>query len=294
MAALLGVFWLDDWLDTLRLEGWWSEVFFGRTYLPSGLALFAAAACVLPFASWELTRIFRANHIDASPWITTIAAELGLMLNYAVSKDMEAVTSAAIISTGLVGMFVASLWYFSRGKNVDGVVAAAGGAMFAMIYLGLMAGFYLTLRRWESAWLILAVILTTKSCDIGAYFTGRAFGRTKLIEWLSPKKTWEGLMGGVATAALVGVGFALLGRQVQDVEIQDGLVHHYVFPLWFAALAGMLFAIVGQIGDLTASLLKRDAGLKDSSRMIPGFGGVLDVLDSPLLVAPVAYWMFSL
>jgi phosphatidate cytidylyltransferase len=107
-----------------------------------------------------------------------------------------------------------------------------------------------------------------------------------MIPWLSPGKTWEGLAGGVAFAALVG-GLLALGS-LSWLQTSDHV------PIWLGVMCGVVFAIVGQFGDLTMSLLKRGAGLKDSSRVLPGLGGVLDVIDSPLMVAPVAFWIFEL
>jgi predicted nucleic acid-binding Zn-ribbon protein len=134
----------------------------------------------------------------------------GLILSYsiptrtAVSPGTETTTTIAIISTGMMLVFVIALLTFSRHRNVAGVVAAAGAVVFAMVYLGFMLGFLLALRRSHSAWIVVGVIVATKSCDTGAYFTGRAVERHKLIPWLSPGKTWEGLFGGVVVAVLVG------------------------------------------------------------------------------------------
>jgi phosphatidate cytidylyltransferase len=149
-----------------------------------------------------------------------------------------------------------------------------------------MIGFLLALRREHSAWWIVGILLTTKACDTGAYFTGRAIGRHKMIPWLSPGKTWEGLAGGIAFAALVGGLLALASLSWLGSSDQ--------VPIWLGVTCGVVFAIVGQFGDLTMSLLKRGAGLKDSSHVLPGLGGVLDVIDSPLMVAPVAFWIFEL
>src|SRR5690606_1999050 len=115
---------------------------------------------------------------------------------------------------------------------------------------------------------------------IGAYFGGRRFGKHKLIYWLSPGKTWEGFICGVLTAGVVGAACAPF------------IV--YNFPWWKGVIFGILIGGIGQLGDLLESLMKRDADVKDSGSLIPGFGGVLDVIDSPLLAAPFAYLLFSL
>ena len=158
----------------------------------------------------------------------------------------------------------------------------------SFVYLGLMFGFVLAIRREHSVWVLLWIILVTKSADIGAFATGKLIGRHKLILWLSPGKTWEGLIGGVVLAAAVGAA-GLAALKSWGLTPQETLP-----PAWTGAAAGVLFGLTGVLGDLIASLFKRDAGLKDASHVLPGFGGVLDVLDSALLVAPVAYWWVQL
>ena len=113
---------------------------------------------------------------------------------------------------------------------------------------------------------------------MGAYGVGRWLGKHKLIVWLSPGKTWEGFVGGLAAAAFIGM-----------------LLSHFSpeFAWWEGLLAGVVLGAAGQMGDLLESLLKRDAGVKDSG-LVPGFGGVLDMLDSAVLAAPLAYWMLKL
>jgi phosphatidate cytidylyltransferase len=286
IVALLAVVWLDDRLDTVLLQGFWKELFAGRDYFPRGIILFVLGLLVAPLAAMELTSLFRAEGIMSRGWLTSVAAILGLVVSYSIPMGTEAIIAIAIVSTAMIVVFVASLLTFSQHHNVQGVVAAAGAVVFAMVYLGLMFGFLLALRREHSAWLIVGIILTTKSCDTGAYFTGRAIGRHKLIPWLSPGKTWEGLVGGIVLAALVGVVLALASGRFLDPA-------DHVPPL-LGLVYGVIFAIVGQFGDLTMSLFKRDAGLKDSSQVLPGLGGVLDVLDSPLMVAPVAFWLIEL
>lgn len=157
-------------------------------------------------------------------------------------------------------------------------MASAGGSLLAIVYLGVLPGFFLPIRLTHSAGMVVSVLLMVKSADIGAYAVGRLLGRHKLIAWLSPGKTVEGFLGGLLLAAAVG-----------------GVLTHYSseFRWWQGTLGGIVLGAVGQMGDLLESLLKRDAGVKDSGQM-PGFGGILDLIDSPLLAAPVAYWMLKL
>lgn len=282
IAALLAVFWLDGVLDAVAipaaLRGWVAD----RETLPRGLALFLAACAISPLATLELAAILRANGVRASNGLTWGAATVGLVVSCTVPKWAGGVESVALVSTAATVVLLGALAYYSRGHTVEGVVAAAAGAMLAFVYLGLMFGFVLAMRRSHSEWVVFGVLAVTKSCDIGAYFTGRALGRRKLIPWLSPGKTWEGLFGGVAVSTALGaLGAWLLRESDSSTRLAP----------WQGALIGGSLAVAGQAGDLIASLLKRDAGMKDSSNRLPGYGGVLDVVDSPLLAAPVGYWL---
>ena len=292
MILLLGIVWVDNWLDGVELAGMWKDLFAQKQHPPRGLVLFGLALIIAPLAARELSGIFRANGIASRTWLTSLAAITGLVLSYSIptqtatTPGTQTITAIAILSTGMITVFVISLVTFSHGRNVQGVIAAAGAVVFAMVDLGLMMGFFLALRRDHSAWLIVGVIMVTKACDSGAYFTGRAIGRHKMIPWLSPGKTWEGLAGGVVTASVLGLLLALASAWLPDRSDQ--------LPWWLGIVAGVLFACFGQLGDLAMSLFKRDAGLKDSSTILPGLGGVLDVLDSPLMVAPIAYWLLTI
>jgi phosphatidate cytidylyltransferase len=123
-------------------------------------------------------------------------------------------------------------------------------------------------------------IFVPKCGDIGAYFTGRALGRHRMAPTLSPKKTWEGVAGGVTASVLAAVGIDRLGPVVRGG-----------WPS--AAGLGAALGIVGIFGDLAESLIKRDAQQKDASQRVPGFGGILDVVDSVVFAAPVAYWWIN-
>jgi phosphatidate cytidylyltransferase len=289
IATLLVAFglagmWLDGWLEHAPWPQWLAGLSPGRTHFPAGVMVFLVCTLLAVLGARELARILSENGVTASRRVTCTAAVAGLLALTLVPISTNGLHAVAIASTAPVLVLLGALGFYARNKTVEGTVAAAGGALLAFVYLGVLLGFIVAVRREHSVWVLLWVLTVAKSCDIGAYFTGRAIGRHKLIPWLSPGKTWEGLAGGMAAAAVVGaVGILLLraGGQGPTPTPANG------------ALAGALFAVVGQTGDLIESLFKRDAGRKDSGRMLPGFGGILDLIDSPLLVAPAAYWWLS-
>ena len=291
IVGLVALLMLDNRVDSVQLQGGWQDLFRGKEHPPRGLILFMLSLGLAPLVARELSAIFRANGIMTRTWLTSLAIITGLALSYSIptrtatTPGTETMTTIAILTTGMITVFVIAILTFSRDRNVAGVVAAAGAVMFAMVYIGFMLGFLLALRREHSAWIVIGVIAVTKASDTGAYFTGRAIGKHRMIPWLSPGKTWEGLVGGVIAAVAAGVGLAAASHLLEPADR---------IPVWVGAVCGVIFAIVGQLGDLTMSLFKRGAGMKDASTILPGLGGVLDVLDSPLMVAPVAWWLLTI
>jgi len=220
---------------------------------------------------------------------------------------------AAIVCFGGVGMLVAGNWVRAFPIAIDiwhvlGLIAIGWFAVAAMIemrsftgsrliterlsqslliliYLGVLPAF-LVQMRWLPAYSNLALALAVfvpKGCDIGAYFTGkfltgRLLGRTPMTPQLSPKKTVQGAIGGLILACVVAVAL--------------GTIEPIFCCTASAILFGLLVGTAGMLGDLAESLLKRDRQTKDASAAVPGFGGVLDVIDSLLFAAPVAYLWF--
>ncbi|MEJ2670641.1 MAG: phosphatidate cytidylyltransferase, partial [Deltaproteobacteria bacterium] len=132
---------------------------------------------------------------------------------------------------------------------------------------------YLNNGEWWIFWLLMVII----AADTGACYCGRAWGRAKLYPEVSPGKTWAGVVGGLAAAVIIG---AALGSWALP----------RLSPVALAGLA-LLLAIVGLVGDLFESMLKRQAAVKDASELLPGHGGVLDRLDSLLFVAPLVVYL---
>jgi phosphatidate cytidylyltransferase len=174
----------------------------------------------------------------------------------------------------------------SRGAHIVGVVSATGGTLLSFAYIGVLLGAWLLVRCDVGPWVLVGAMLTVKASDIGAYFTGMSIGRHKLIPWLSPAKSWEGLFGGIALAAVVGGLLSWWSDALPDPRDH--------VPVLLGAATGAVLGVVGTFGDLVESLLKRSAGVKDSGQVLPGMGGVFDVLDSPLLAGPVVWWALHL
>lgn len=290
IALILGVVWLDSWLEHQTLTGGWRTIADAVGWLqptpPRGLVLFVLSLGLVPMMAREGAGMMRASGIAANAPLAMVAASAAFVVVSILPAVPSPLLASALAGTLLVGLLVVGMVAFSRGQQVRGVMAATGGLLLVAIYSGVLLAFWMLLRQEHSAWLLVGAILTTKSCDIGAYFTGVSVGRHKLIPWLSPGKTWEGLVGGIVTATLVGTGLALLSHRLPAPADQ--------LPWWLGAIGGAIVAVVGQFGDLAESLFKRDAGLKDSGQLLPGMGGVLDVLDSPLMTGPAVFWLLAL
>jgi len=282
LAIILGLAG-DQWLEGRPCPSWLPNAVDGRW--PPGAVLLIILSVLVVFAARELAAMFKAKGIDASRRVFGSVALLGILVTSLVPPGWDAVAAASLVCTAAAAAMTGSIIFYSRNRTVQGVLTATGGSMLSFVYLGMLAGVLVAIRREHSAWVLLWVLLVTKSCDIGALFTGKAIGRHKMAPWVSPGKTWEGLLGGVITASSLGaLGLWLLGRHTPF----DGP------SLAWSFVPGLLFAVVGQMGDLAKSVFKRDAGLKDSGAVLPGFGGIIDMIDSPLLVGPVAYWWLKI
>lgn len=274
IAFLLGLVAFDEWLGHVTIAD-------GFT-LPTGLPILLVGLLAAGLASRELAVIARAQGIGANTALFAIGAALALVCMFLHPVLSDSAGHAAL-ATVLAVVFAASLFVYSRGRTIEGVFASAGVTLLTTVYVGVLLGFYLLIRHEHSAWWLVGIILTVKAGDTGAYFTGRAIGRHKLIPWLSPGKTWEGAVGGLIWAMGAGIGMAAATGWLPDPTDH--------VTLGWGALCGVVFGATGQFGDLAMSLFKRGANVKDSSQILPGLGGIMDVLDSPLFVAPIACWM---
>ncbi len=275
---------------------------------------------VLLRASVELSRIMRAKGIRPhsgfanlmilalllAPWLSAagwlgseVASQEGWMWQLSILM-------AAPLGTGLLIVL---------RRDPRGSIHNAGATLLIVFYLGFLGSLGLMLRcgrdipAQEGAWLLLTTLLVTKASDIGAYFVGSTIGRHKLIPSVSPAKSIEGAVGGLVGSALAAAFIALAPTIAGTIGPPDhfllSIVHDSarsfsidhtpdgIPPLLRAVLFGLAMSAAGQIGDLFESCLKRDSGVKDSGDLIPRYGGILDLIDSPMFAMPVAWFLLS-
>ena len=172
-------------------------------------------------------------------------------------------------------------------------VEALASSVFGVVYVPLMLSYMVaiitplpgdTISANGRLLLALWLVAVAKFCDVGALLTGLAIGRHQMSPQISPKKTWEGAAGGLLTSMGVGAGFAWLARDAFPPFLTPG----------FAALIALPVGALGIVADLVESIIKRRANSKDSGATIPGIGGMFDLSDSIILVAPVGYLLFRL
>jgi phosphatidate cytidylyltransferase len=178
----------------------------------------------------------------------------------------------SFVVIGLIVLFLLEL----RKKEAHQPVLSISATVFGIIYISWCFSFVIRIRQFpdEGAKLLGFLILVTKSSDIGAYLWGKKFGRTPLIKRISPRKTWEGAVGGLFTSLLIGLIFSVFITSINFLE------------KFFLII---VLAFVAQLGDLFESLIKRDCRVKDSGKLLPGMGGILDVIDSLIFTAPTFY-----
>jgi len=198
----------------------------------------------------------------------------------------------AVVQAGLVVVVLALFARQGLRRETEGALANLGATALGVLYAWFLPSFLLKIRHLTASaaaskqdpsswlvtgtWIFASAIACSKLCDVGAYLGGSRWGRHKLIPRISPGKTIEGAAIGLGVS--VGAGFLLWS-----------VVLHRYLDLGQALLFGLVAGVAGTLGDLTASILKRGAGAKDSGRVVPGFGGALDVVDSIMVAGPALY-----
>jgi phosphatidate cytidylyltransferase len=264
-----------------------------------GASLAALLAVVSAVAAWEFYRIARAGGQrpmgDAGVVLAGLLP-LGVHAHF-LGLWTPPLTLLALL---VIGLLAAAIW--TRGVGGQPLGAAAV-TLFGVLYTGgtLSYGYALRYHHYAFAdatlpWgglvvpagglLLLLPLLVTWASDIGAYAVGRTMGRHKLIPSVSPGKTVEGALGGVVFSVLVAWAYTTL-------LLQPAAQLGFKWAPWGIIAFGAVVSVAAQLGDLAESLLKREAGVKDSSRILPGHGGVLDRFDSLFFVFPVAFLLIG-
>lgn len=211
----------------------------------------------------ELKNAFKNKGISTRIWIAICLNLLYIAVFYANSLP---IIIFLILFTVICGFF--QIIFLDSGK-----ISIGSSQLFINIYISLFMSHLLFFKGSVYAWLIYIIAFGT---DTFSYLLGSLFGKHKLIPKVSPQKTIEGAIGGIIGSILLAMVFSMLTNQTHIREI---------------LLISAFGAIVSQIGDLTASQIKRMVGIKDYGKIIPGHGGILDRFDSVLIVAPFLYWM---
>ncbi len=237
---------------------------------PSGNSAIGGVCAILA-ANWI-------PHVVADP--SSADGQSAFLYDPARPLDTLAWPFLTFVAVLMVSFVVQSLQFEKPGRTM----AKISGTMLVVAYVGVLASFTIQLR-WFSGQLqgILALaylVATAKGADTGAYAMGRLAGRHKLWPKLSPHKTIEGAIGGL----VFSIAAALI-----VTAVAKWVLHAPTFSWSRAALYGLVIGGVAQLGDLMESMIKRDCERKDASTAVPGFGGVLDVLDSLIFAGPVAY-----
>ena len=258
----------------------WFPVFF-VCYLTASILAARELLSLLPKESRpnELLTLDAVTLIAAMNWWPAVRGMQTILLR----ADAWHLIGACV----LVALAIAVLREMRIYRGPDQIVARISLTAFVVLYIGVLPSFLAQIRFLDASISTVALALAVfvpKGNDIGAYFTGkfltgRVIGRTPMTPLLSPKKTWQGAVGGMLASVLVAVGV-----QANWPVIPGG---------WIGSVGlGVTVGFAGIMGDLAESLIKRDLQTKDASQTVPGFGGVLDVVDSLLFAAPVVWIWF--
>ena len=237
----------------------------------------AFAATAAAFGAWELSTALRIKGWYVPRVPSVIGAALIMPATFYGGQTFQWLFALAIVAALILWRTVHLLWERRQAPSqaMRQTLRDFSAAAFLVAYVPLMTSFtILLLRREDGAQWVLTLVITVSMIDTAGYLVGRTFGKTKLAPGVSPKKTWEGLLGSVTAGTIAAVACT-----------------HFFFgaPWWIGLLLAAVLLLSAVFGDLAESLIKRDLGVKDMGSILPGHGGVMDRLDSVLPSALVTY-----
>ena len=238
-----------------------------------GIYFWLMMAFFLTVAAWEYVNLMRGADFQPAMMIT-VGGVLVILFTRTTYPAYESAVLTAFIFLAMAYHLVA----FERGRDKaagDFAITVAG-----LIYMGWIGSYLVKLRELPNGvWWFFLIFPIIWLADSGAYFIGKNFGKHKLSPRLSPRKTWEGYWGGVFFGVLGSVLFAWLWRDNLPISLLDGV------------LFGLVLSLLTTLGDLGESMIKRQSGIKDSSHILPGHGGIFDRIDSWIWAAPLGYYL---
>jgi len=247
------------------------------TLLFGGIPYFIFFGFLLIASAWEYAEIFRVSGSRPARWLI-----LAGVAAVCVARFYQPVLLQPVMTWTVLAMMAYHLLDYERGAEHAGMDFSV--SLGALVYLGWVGSYLLALRQIENGgWWVMFVLPCVWMTDTGAYMLGAAYGKHRMTPRLSPKKTWEGFAAGVVSAGLLG-GFLAFSYTTW------GPLH---LPIWQGTVFGLTIGLLTPLGDLGESMLKRQAGLKDSGSIFPGHGGAFDRIDSWLWAAVLGYYFIT-
>ena len=250
-------------------------VVIGASYF-GGIYFLLFTLIISTFAFYEFSIFVKNKGANVNLWFGILSIVLLLINQFRFFISFLSIILLIVFVLSFIELF----------RNKDSAIINLGATLLGIFYIGLFAVALLGIREFykddlynRGGYIIIAVLATIWICDSAAYYGGSALGKHKLFKRVSPQKSWEG--------AILGFIFALTTMVLAKIIILNFLSWNTVIAL------GFIVGIFGQIGDLIESLIKRDAGVKDSSSIIPGHGGIFDRFDSLLYTAPLIFLYLS-
>ncbi|NNJ69756.1 MAG: phosphatidate cytidylyltransferase [Kiritimatiellales bacterium] len=241
-----------------------------------GMMLFAG------IGTWEFYGLLHAGNVEASKkWGTASGLIFIIATWYHMTGQLSNSMLWCVLLLVLVSNFFRILAYPNLRKGLVSCMGTILGLVYVPLFWSFVVRLFLSGDLSKPGWAAFYVIFCMKMADSGGYFFGTRFGKHKLAPTISPKKSWEGLAGGIVFCLIVNVAWWI---------ISNGHINSTIsFSLGHALVLGFLFPIVGTLGDLVESMFKRAVDVKDSNTMVYGLGGILDMVDSILFAAPMLY-----
>jgi phosphatidate cytidylyltransferase len=248
----------------------------GLVWFAPPVGLLGAAVVVAMIGAQECTHLARARGTIVSAPATMALTGLTAVAVAAGAAGLPPVDLSVVLMAGVVAVGALTL---GRWRGDEQAMAGVAVSVFPALYLGLPLGALVAIHAERGPGAVFLLMLTVIVSDTAQYYTGRAFGRRRLAPAVSPGKTIEGAIGGF----VCGIAMLVAGAEWWLPDT----------PIWLRVAAGIAVVTLGIAGDLFESMLKRSAGVKDSSSLIPGHGGVLDRIDALLFAAPAYYMLIA-